>query len=131
MRVPLPEPFASAGLRSSDGARNARFSEPCGSQRAAGRADRQPPLLARRHGFSRRRERRPITPPNCGRVSHDDAEGDASFEAGNAGRPIRQHADDLEKTDAQRLAEAWDVDLREARATRERGPQGRRRRRRS
>jgi hypothetical protein len=41
--------------------------------------------------------------------STDDAEGDASA-ALETGTPIPPVAEDLDKTDAQRLAEAWDVD---------------------
>lgn len=43
--------------------------------------------------------------------STDDAEGDASFETETKEPDIQVAADDLKKTDAQRLAEAWDVGL--------------------
>ena len=43
--------------------------------------------------------------------STDDAEGDASFETETADPDIHATSDELEKVDAQRLAEAWDVDL--------------------
>jgi hypothetical protein len=43
--------------------------------------------------------------------STDDAEGEASFETETTDPDIHPTSDELEKVDAQRLAEAWDVDL--------------------
>lgn len=43
--------------------------------------------------------------------SVDDAEGDEDMEASTDGPPFAAAEEDLQKTDAQRLAEAWDVDL--------------------
>ena len=45
--------------------------------------------------------------------STDDAEGDASFETETKEPDIQLTADDLQKTDVQRLAEeSWDVNVR-------------------
>lgn len=43
--------------------------------------------------------------------SPDDAEGDASFETETKKPAIQATTEDLQKTDAQRLAEAWDISL--------------------
>ena len=50
--------------------------------------------------------------------STDDAEGDASFDDRRSrGRPLPPATEDLDKSDAQRLAEAWDVDYEHAGAS--------------
>ncbi len=43
--------------------------------------------------------------------STDDAEGEPSFAVETAETPVQPAIDDLDKSDAQRLAEAWDVDF--------------------
>jgi len=110
MRLPLPEPFASAGFDrlmvlgmhvSAEPADHSRMLE----------------ALIEDHRYS---------PDGCGFVrqgtptnhtadvrsgfSTEDAEGEASF-AEETVPPLPSSPEDLDKTDAQRFAEAWDVSL--------------------
>ena len=111
MRVPLEEPFASAGfdrlmvlgLRISSDAPDHK--------------DLLEELIDNHHyspqGMSFVRQGMPTN--HTGELrsgfSTDDAEGDASFETEIKDTDIQATSDDLEKTDAQRLAEAWDIGL--------------------
>jgi hypothetical protein len=109
MRVPLPEPFASAGFD--------RLMVL--GMRVSGESEDHKQLLEElidNHHYS------PAgmgfiaqgTPTNHtgdaqSGFSTDDAEGEASFGT-ETGTPVPPVAEDLDKSDAQRLAEAWDVD---------------------
>jgi hypothetical protein len=111
MRLRLPEPFASAGfdrlmvlgLRVSSG--------------AADHKELLEELIENHHyspdGMSFLRQGTPTN--HTGELrsgfSTDDAEGEASFETETQGSDVHLTTDELEKTDAQRLAEAWDVEL--------------------
>jgi hypothetical protein len=111
MRAPLPEPFASAGFDRLMvlGLRV--------SSEAADHKELLEELVDNHHyspeGMSFLRQGAPTN--NTGDLRSDfsteDAEGDLSFET-ETKEPDLQHADDdLQKTDAQRLAEAWDLEL--------------------
>ena len=111
MRVPLPEPFASVGFD--------RLMV-LGMRVSAEPAEHKALLeeLIDNHHFSpdgmgflpQGTPTNHTTDVRSG-FSTDDAEGDASFEV-ETSEPVGQPpSEDLEKTDAQRLAEAWDVSL--------------------
>jgi hypothetical protein len=111
MRVPLPEPFASSGfdrlmvlgLRVSDGPADHR-----------GMLEE---LIDNHHyspdgmGFLPQGTPTNHTADVRSGFSTDDAEGDESFSVETAEPPIQTVTDDLKKSDAQRLAEAWDIRL--------------------
>jgi hypothetical protein len=109
-RVPLPEPFAAAGFDrlmvlgmhvSSDPSDHKKMLEE---------------LIDNHHyspgGLAFIAQGTPTnhTADQPSGFSTDDAEGDSSFELESEGTPLPPATEDLEKTDAQRLAEAWDVD---------------------
>lgn len=109
MRVPLPEPFASAGFD--------RLMV-LGMRLAGEPADHKlllEELIDNHHyspsgmGFIAQGTPTNHTADLKSGFSTDDAEGEASF-AQETATPVPPAADDLAKTDAQRLAEAWDVD---------------------
>lgn len=110
MRVALPEPFASAGFDRLIVIGMHVSAEPPDHRRMLEE-------LIDNHHYS---------PDGCGFVpqgtptnhnadvragfSTDDAEGDGSFAVETVETPDPPATEDIEKTDAQRLAEAWDVD---------------------
>lgn len=110
MRVPLPEPFASSGfdrlmvlgLRVSDQPTDHR--------------ELLEELIDNHHyapdgmGFLPQGTPTNHTADLPSGFSTEDAEGDESFSV-ETGSAVQAVADDLEKSDAQRLAEAWDVRL--------------------
>lgn len=110
MRVPLPEPFASAGfdrlmvlgLRVAD--------------QPADHKELLEELIDNHHyapdgmGFLPQGTPTNHTADLPSGFSTEDAEGDESFSV-ETGPAVQAVADDLEKSDAQRLAEAWDVRL--------------------
>jgi hypothetical protein len=111
MRVPLPEPFASGGfdrlmvlgMRVSD--------EP------ADHREMLEELIDNHHyapegmGFLPQGTPTNHTADQRSGFSTEDAEGDASFEVEATAPAVAPATEDLEKSDAQRLAEAWDVRL--------------------
>jgi hypothetical protein len=111
MRVELPEPFASAGFdrlmvlglhASADPPDNRELLEE---------------LIDNHHyspdgmGFLPQGTPTNHTAEVRSGFSSGDAEGDSSFEAETAATPLNPASEDLDKSDAQRLAEAWDVEL--------------------
>ncbi|HEU4871332.1 MAG TPA: hypothetical protein VFT08_10815 [Pyrinomonadaceae bacterium] len=111
MRVPLSEPFASQGFDRLL-VLGIRVSSTAADHKAL-----LEELIDNHHyspdGMSFLRQGTPTN--NTGEqrsgFSTDDAEGDASFET-EATEPVIDITDDeFDKTDAQRLSEAWDVDL--------------------
>ncbi|HET9767745.1 MAG TPA: hypothetical protein VFS60_12900 [Thermoanaerobaculia bacterium] len=107
MRLPLPEPFASAGfdrlmvlgMRVSD--------EPAEHREMLEELIDNHRYAPEGMGFLAQG-----TPTNhTTGFSTDDAEGDASFELEAAPPAVVPATEDLDKRDAQRLAEAWDVSL--------------------
>jgi len=109
LRVPLPEPFASAGFDRLMVLGIHVSGEPSDHKLLLEE------LIDNHHyspvgmGFIAQGTPTNHTADAPSGFSTDDAEGDASF-ALETGTPVPPAAEDLEKTDAQRLAEAWDVD---------------------
>jgi hypothetical protein len=110
LRVPLPEPFASAGFDRLMVLGLHVSGEPSDHKQMLEE------LIDNHHyspagmGFVPQGTPTNHTADAQAGFSTDDAEGDASFALETAGTPAPPAAEDLEKTDAQRLAEAWDVD---------------------
>lgn len=111
MRVALPEPFASAGFD--------RLMV-LGMRVSAGPLDHKQTLeeLIDTHhyspdgiGFLPQGTPTNHTADVRSGFSTDDAEGDASFAVETDDSPLLPQVEDLAKSDAQRFAEAWDVDL--------------------
>ena len=111
MRVPLQEPFAGAGFDRLM-VLGLRI-----SSEAADHKELLEELIDNHHyspeGMSLLPQGTPTNHTGDLRsgFSTDDAEGDASFDVETKEPDVQATADDLEKTDAQRLAEAWDVGL--------------------
>lgn len=111
MRVPLPEPFASAGFD------RLMVLGMHVSARPADHRELLEELIDNHHyspdgmGFLAQGTPTNHTADARSGFSTEDAEGDASFEVETAETPVQPASEDLEKTDAQRLAEAWDVGL--------------------
>ncbi len=111
MRVPLPEPFAGAGFDRLMvlGLRV--------SSETADHKELLEELIDNHHyspeGMSFLPQGTPTNHTGDLRsgFSTDDAEGDASFETETKETDLDIPTEDLKKTDAQRLAEAWDVGL--------------------
>ncbi|MGZ8265410.1 MAG: hypothetical protein ACXWUI_14835, partial [Burkholderiales bacterium] len=109
MRVPLPEPFASAGFDRLMVLGMRLSGEPSDHKQLLEE------LIDNHHyspagmGFIRQGTPTNHTADAEAGFSTDDAEGDASFALETAA-PEPPAAEDSAKTDAQRLAEAWDVD---------------------
>lgn len=111
MRVPLQEPFASQGFDRLMvlGIRV--------SSEAADHKELLEELIDNHHyapdGMSFLRQGTPTN--HTGELrsgfATDDAEGDLSFEIETKDSKVQASAEDLEKTDAQRLAEAWNIEL--------------------
>lgn len=111
MRVPLPEPFASAGFdRVMVLGMHVSAAPPDHTQMLED-------LIDNHHyspdgiGFMPQGTPTNHTADVRSGFSTDDAEGDASFEVETAETPVPPATEDLDKSDAQRLAEAWDVAL--------------------
>jgi hypothetical protein len=111
MRVPLPEPFASGGFD--------RLMV-LGVRVSAGPAENKElleELIDDHHyspdgiGFLPQGTPTNHTSEVRSGFSTEDAEGDASFAVETSDAAVQPASDDLEKSDAQRLAEAWDVAL--------------------
>jgi hypothetical protein len=109
MRVPLPEPFASAGFDRLMVLGMRVSGEPSDHKQLLEE------LIDNHHyspagmGFIRQGTPTNHTADAEAGFSTDDAEGDASFGLETAA-PEPPAAEDSAKTDAQRLADAWDVD---------------------
>ena len=109
MRVPLPEPFASAGFDRLMVLGMRLSAEPSDHKQLLEE------LIDNHHyspggmGFIPQGTPTNHTADVKSGFSTDDAEGEPSFELETT-PPVPPVAADLDKTDAQRLAEAWDVD---------------------
>jgi hypothetical protein len=108
MRVPLPEPFASAGFDRLMVLGMRVSGEPADNKQLLEE------LIDNHHyspagmGFIAQGTPTNHTADARSGFSTDDAEGEGSLH--ETGTPVPPVAEDLDKTDAQRLAEAWDVD---------------------
>jgi hypothetical protein len=110
MRVPLPEPFASAGFDRLMVLGMHLSGDPSDHQRML------EALIDNHHyspdgiGFLAQGTPTNHTADVRAGFSTDDAEGDLTFERENAEAHEPPATEDLDKSDAQRLAEAWDID---------------------
>jgi hypothetical protein len=110
MRATLPEPFASAGFDRLLVVGMHVSAEPSDHKRMIEE------LIDNHHyspdgiGFIPQGTPTNHTADVRAGFSTDDAEGDGSFEIETVETPDPPAAEDIDKTDAQRLAEAWDVD---------------------
>ncbi|MCA9498225.1 MAG: hypothetical protein KC588_03425 [Nitrospira sp.] len=109
LRVPLPEPFASAGFDRLMVLGMHVSGEPSDHKQMLEELIENHRYSPAGMGFVPQGTPTNHTADGQPGFSTDDAEGDASFALEMAGTPPPA-SDDLEKTDAQRLAEAWDVD---------------------
>lgn len=109
VRVPLPEPFASAGFDRLMVLGMRVSGEPSDHRQLLEELVDNHHYSPAGMGFIPQGMPTNHTADVKSGFSTDDAEGDASF-ALETGTPVPPAAEDLEKTDAQRLAEAWDVD---------------------
>lgn len=111
MRVPLPEPFASAGFDRLMVLGMHVSAEPVDHR------DLLEELIDNHHyspdgmGFLPQGTPTNHTTDLRSGFSTDDAEGEPSFEVETAEGRVEPATEDLDKSDAQRLAEAWDVEL--------------------
>ncbi len=109
MRVPLPEPFASAGFDRLMVLGMRLSGEPSDHKGLLEELIDNHHFSPAGMGFIAQGTPTNHTADVKAGFSTDDAEGDGSFALETA-TPEPPAAEDLEKTDAQRLAEAWDVD---------------------